>query len=325
MAGVTFDGAAFELPAQKREAIVAEFADSGKKWVDDYPELLTACVQRWQLKLTGMASTGLLINVIFYAESDTGEPVVLKIGHPHPEQKTEMIAMRAYQGRYAANILGWDGESGALLMERVIPGKKLRDVSNDIERSRIRINLINDLPLAVSDTPGLPSFDEWIHRAFRKFRRSSKQLSDEATQEFMSYIELAETLFAKLLHKHPETYLLHGDLHHENILLDEERGWLAIDPKGVVGPKVMECGRYLHNFIEDEITEIEDIEDASDLQIRQVLEERFAIFTDMLDFDKIDIIAATFFDLVLSTSWSINSNQQVDFKRLRVLYSLIRK
>ena len=138
-------------------------------------------------------------------------------------------------------------------------------------------------------------------------------------------MELAESTYTNLLHRYPETFLLHGDLHHENILLDEERGWLAIDPKGVMGPKVMECGRYLHNFIEDEITGIEDIKDASDLQIHHVLEERFAVFTDMLDFDKTDIVAATFVDLVLSTSWSINSNQQVDFKRLQVLDSLISK
>ena len=29
--------------------------------------------------------------------------------------------------------------------------------------------------------------------------------------------------------------LLHGDLHHWNILSDADRGWMAIDPKGVIG------------------------------------------------------------------------------------------
>jgi streptomycin 6-kinase len=30
---------------------------------------------------------------------------------------------------------------------------------------------------------------------------------------------------------------LHGDLHHENVLDGADRGWLAIDPKGIVGPR----------------------------------------------------------------------------------------
>ncbi|WP_373298360.1 aminoglycoside phosphotransferase family protein [Paludibacterium paludis] len=29
--------------------------------------------------------------------------------------------------------------------------------------------------------------------------------------------------------------LLHGDLHHDNVLFDSSHGWLAIDPKGVIG------------------------------------------------------------------------------------------
>jgi streptomycin 6-kinase len=31
--------------------------------------------------------------------------------------------------------------------------------------------------------------------------------------------------------------VLHGDIHHGNILDFRERGWLAIDPKGVIGER----------------------------------------------------------------------------------------
>ena len=41
--------------------------------------------------------------------------------------------------------------------------------------------------------------------------------------------------------------LLHGDLHHSNVLLDSGRGWLAIDPKGVVGELEYEVGAALRN------------------------------------------------------------------------------
>jgi streptomycin 6-kinase len=41
--------------------------------------------------------------------------------------------------------------------------------------------------------------------------------------------------------------LLHGDLHHGNVLLDANRGWLAIDPKGAIGEIEFEFGAALRN------------------------------------------------------------------------------
>src|SRR4051812_3388520 len=41
--------------------------------------------------------------------------------------------------------------------------------------------------------------------------------------------------------------LLHGDLHHENILRDAGRGWVCIDPKGVVAGVEFEFGAALRN------------------------------------------------------------------------------
>ena len=40
--------------------------------------------------------------------------------------------------------------------------------------------------------------------------------------------------------------LMHGDFHHYNIL-SSERGWLVIDPKGVIGPACYEVGPLLIN------------------------------------------------------------------------------
>ena len=44
--------------------------------------------------------------------------------------------------------------------------------------------------------------------------------------------------------------LLHGDLQHYNVLFDNQRGWTAIDPKGVVGELEYELGALLRNPIE---------------------------------------------------------------------------
>ncbi len=44
--------------------------------------------------------------------------------------------------------------------------------------------------------------------------------------------------------------LLHGDLHHENILAAAREPWLAIDPKGIVGELTYEVGALLRNRLD---------------------------------------------------------------------------
>ncbi|MBV9330238.1 MAG: 3'-kinase, partial [Alphaproteobacteria bacterium] len=53
---------------------------------------------------------------------------------------------------------------------------------------------------------------------------------------------------AKLLLSEPrEICVLHGDLHHGNVLDFGARGWLAIDPKGLVGERGFEFTNLLRN------------------------------------------------------------------------------
>ena len=67
-------------------------------------------------------------------------------------------------------------------------------------------------------------------------------------------VEQAESLFAELIGSMAEPVLLHGDLHHDNILTAERQPrqtrrplWLALDPKGLVGEPAYEVGALLRN------------------------------------------------------------------------------
>jgi streptomycin 6-kinase len=60
-------------------------------------------------------------------------------------------------------------------------------------------------------------------------------------------VALAEALFAELLADSAEPVLLHGDLHHDNILAAQRTPWLAIDPQGVIGEPAYEVGAWLRN------------------------------------------------------------------------------
>jgi streptomycin 6-kinase len=60
-------------------------------------------------------------------------------------------------------------------------------------------------------------------------------------------VEAAEGLFTELISSMSEPVLLHGDLHHANILAAERQPWLALDPKGLVGEPAYEVGAFLRN------------------------------------------------------------------------------
>ncbi len=326
----------YELPASRREAIVKEFPESGPAWIADYPGLLKTFVERWELVLKESVTIGLPINMIYLAESVTGDPRVLKIGHPHPEQLTEIKTLRFYRGRSAVQILDADETLGALLLERLDPGTTLRqranDISNDKNEIKSAIELMQNLPVRYSvpdSAPGtrdisqhidLPTFDRWIKGGFSEFREKYPEET-----EFLDYLVAAEAAFAYLESGSPQRYVLHGDLHHENILLDTQRGWVAIDPKGVIGPKILECGRFLHNFLEDELQGDSRVIDAHVDDLCELLLARYQVFGEILGYGITDLARAAFIDATLGTCWTLNNggSAEVGIQLVRATYKLV--
>ncbi|PJN92929.1 3'-kinase, partial [Amaricoccus sp. HAR-UPW-R2A-40] len=72
--------------------------------------------------------------------------------------------------------------------------------------------------------------------------------ADEDNQADPSSIFIRGAAVARrLLAEDTPSYVLHGDLHHENIRHHPERGWLAIDPKGLYGDRAYDAANALCN------------------------------------------------------------------------------
>ena len=94
---------------------------------------------------------------------------------------------------------------------------------------------------APSAPRGYPHVMDWC-AGFDRYLRSGDERD--------SRIRLSPTharRFTSLASSQRRPRLLHGDLQHYNILFDTNRGWLAIDPKGVVGEVEYEIGAVLRN------------------------------------------------------------------------------
>jgi streptomycin 6-kinase len=96
--------------------------------------------------------------------------------------------------------------------------------------------------------------------------------------------------------------VLHGDLHHHNVLFGETRGWAAIDPKGLVGEIEYEIGAALRN--PSERPEL--------FAIPAVIEKRLRRFEGMLGLDSTRALRWGFAQAVLATIWSIEEGLSID-------------
>ncbi len=97
--------------------------------------------------------------------------------------------------------------------------------------------------------------------------------------------------------------LMHGDFHHFNVL-SSERGWLAIDPKGVIGPAGYEIGPFMLN-------PLNSISDDHQFKVRA--RRQASIFSERLGFEREKIIMWSTAHAVLSTWWGMEDDSGGDY------------
>jgi len=165
------------------------------------------------------------------------EPAILKIA-PSPHERAGASLMTWLAGDGAARVLEWEGD--ALLMERVPAARSLADMARngaDDEAMRI-LCAVGDRLHAPKARP-LPDSLIPLARWFRALAPAA------ATHGGILDVSLAHA--QALLAEPQEVGLLHGDLHHENVLDGGDRGWLIIDPKGLLGERAYEYATSLCN------------------------------------------------------------------------------
>ncbi len=165
-----------------------------------------------------------------------GAPAMLKIAREE-EERRGFAVMAWWEGDGAAKVLARHGE--ALLLERATGARSLAEMvaaGQDDEASRILCNVAERLhaPRA-GPRPDLVPLTRWFE-ALAPAARTHGGLLAEADQ-------VARALLADPR----DVVVLHGDIHHGNVLDGGERGWLAIDPKGLWGERTFDFVNILRN------------------------------------------------------------------------------
>jgi streptomycin 6-kinase len=214
------------LPHAFIERITKTFGEEGERWLQALPSIVDVCSQKWSLTIQP-ETYELNYNFIASVRRKDGTNAILKIGY---RLENEMETLRAFDGKHSVQLLDADPERGALLLERIDPGDTLENIQrqNDDDATRIGAEVIRSLVVPVPTT-FFPHLRDWCS-IFKSTLQSASDIPSDLLRQGME-------MFDRLVAKKPKDFLLHGDLHHTNILFDTHRGWLAIDPKGVIGPK----------------------------------------------------------------------------------------
>ena len=214
------------------------FGEAGETFLASLPALIEEASQRWQLTEVQPVSN-LSYNFVAFATRGR-DKVILKIGVPNRELVSEMEALKLFNGEGACQIIDCDEEKGFLLIEQLQPGKMLSELENDDERTRIALQVMKKIWRPAPEMGKFIRLKDWFAE-LENIRPTFNGMTGPYPKELVEQVESSlPELFAD------EHHLIHGDFHHFNVL-SSERGWLAIDPKGVIGPCGYEIGPLMIN------------------------------------------------------------------------------
>ncbi len=225
-----------------RRNVLGAWGAAGAAWLADLPRVLDEVARDWAL--TVGAPFDLSYHYVVAVTAADGTPAVLKLGVPTGDSlRGELPALRAFAGHGAVRALRADLDRGALLLERAEPGERLRDLvpARDAEATSIAAGVMQRLATAepgdtLPDVAGQArAFDEYLAR-----HGDGGPLPGDL-------VARAAGLMRELCACAAARVVLHGDLHHDNVLRATREPWLAIDPHGLVGDPGYETASLLFN------------------------------------------------------------------------------
>ncbi len=304
-----------DLPPEFISNIQNVFGEDGHTFLKTLPDLIAEASAHWGLTDVQPAPE---LSYNFVAFANRGDDkVVLKMGVPNREMKSEMAALRLFNGEGACRLLEYDEEKYWMLLERLSPGVMLSALEDDEEATHTAAEVMKKIWRPVGDVtlsgakslrnderdPSLSlrvTYDRFIllsdwFDGLKKLRHLFNGGTGPLNEKLVERVEHSVKDFFAENHM---PVLMHGDFHHFNIL-SSERGWLIIDPKGVIGPAGYEVGPLMMNpwgsF-------------SDGINYRLKVKRRIDILHEHLGWERQRIIEWSLAHTVLSAWWGIEDN-----------------
>ena len=298
------------LPSDFVSTITNTFGVDGENLIANLPDLIEEASSRWGLTNVQPVEN-LSYNFVAFADSHLPEGdcealrkegpgvrekrnVVLKIGVPRDELTSEIAALRLFNGEGACRVIDADEERGCLLLERLNPGVMLSTMEDDEQATHVSAEVMQKVWRPAPEDSIFLQLSDWFD-GLNRLRETFNGGTGPLNEKLVDRVERSVKDFFAENHK---PVLMHGDFHHFNIL-SSERGWLVIDPKGVIGPAGYEVGPFLINPWGEISNEVNQ---------RQMIVRRIDILHEHLGFERERIREWGLAHAVLSAWWHIEDN-----------------
>jgi len=233
--------------------------------VDDF----AAHLDRWKLTRDGAGDAASLPVRL------AGTPATLRLLTGDSDEASAARALRHFGGHGAVKVLREDRR--AVLLQRAVPGTPLSSLvadGRDHEATEILVALMLRLHHGRYPPKGWPrvadlgaAFER--HRAAGSHRHVPHRLVERGQRALH---DLAET--------QGRQFLLHGDLHHDRVVSDAREGWLAVEPRALVGEPAYETAAALRGPPGLYLVQLD----------RELMRRRVAIFAERLSVDPARIL-----------------------------------
>jgi streptomycin 6-kinase len=283
-----------DLPASFCKTIIDLYGERGKTWLQELPALIADIETLWSIRVLPHFDS-LSYNFVAPAVSLNGTEAVLKLGVPNRELSTESEALRLYNGQGIVQLFAVDLERGALLIERIRPGEMLAVLEDDEQATAIIAEIMQRLWRPLPPDHPFPHMVDWGENLQRL-----RPAFEGETGPFPEWlVDFAMETYAEMRASPAPPMLLHGDLHHYNILSAQRAPWLALDPKGLAGEPAYDTAQMLLNPMDI------DLERHCSLIPRRVDQ-----LTSELGLDRQRLIRVCIAHTILSSWWSYEEHDE---------------
>jgi len=278
------------IPDELVTHTIAMCGRRGERWLDELTAVIRELESQWSVTV-GDPFPAIEFNYVAGATGKNDQPLVIKIGPPFDDTEifSEAKFLKVLNGRRTIKLLALDRVRRSILLERAIPGQNLAELFTGNELGAIGpaievLQVITHKP--PQDLTDTISLDDW----FDGLRRYSE------TDFPKNYAEKALEIYGDLSVKGSYRYL-HGDFHPGNVVSATRERFLAIDPKGIVGPIGYDIAVFLNNFHWWQ-EERADIKERLDQAVRK--------FAESFDIDEYDLRCWAFAQMVLGAWWTFD-------------------
>ncbi|MCM1240776.1 MAG: aminoglycoside phosphotransferase family protein [Lachnospiraceae bacterium] len=235
---------------------------------------------------------------VFRAESGIFGPVILKIDQNREQLGFEYRMLARLSGQHSCRVYAYDESAGLLLEERIMPGRTLRREASLEKRIQCFLQVFREIhmPADFGET-----YLDWLERICGYC--ACHGVAEDMASRACSFC-------AEMFEKYPDRALLHGDLHHDNLLLRADGSYAMIDPKGVVGPAIMDLPRFILN-------ELNTDHGCPD---RRHIEEVIRLIGEQSGYPAADIRKLFYMETILANVWRMEDGEEMDRQELELVW-----